>query len=141
MCPGKPRSVQLVRLGSRLVCVCIILTTIWVSENAVTADIARTCAVANDLPKIGLDGCTGVFGLLISKRRLILKLFAAWRVGYQFSKQLNLKRRVPNCGRYRDAIPPRHILNGGIQWTMLLIIIVLLLLFGGGGYWARGRYW
>jgi hypothetical protein len=71
----------------------------------------------NDLPKIGLDGCTGVFGLLISKCRLILKLFAAWRVGYQFSKQLNLKRRVPNCGRYRDAIPPRLILNGGIQWT------------------------
>jgi len=27
---------------------------------------------ANDLPKIELDGCTGVFGLLISKRRLIL---------------------------------------------------------------------
>ena len=41
----KPRNVQLIRLGSRLVCVCIILTTIWVSENAVTADIARTCAV------------------------------------------------------------------------------------------------
>jgi hypothetical protein len=72
---------------------------------------------ANDLPKIGLDGCTGVFGLLISKHRLILKLFDAWRVGDQFSKQLNLKRRVPNCGRYRDAIPPRLIPNGGIQWT------------------------
>jgi hypothetical protein len=52
-----------------------------------------------------------------AQHRLILKLFAAWRVGYQFSKQLNLKRRVPNCGRYRDAIPPRLILNGGIQWT------------------------
>jgi hypothetical protein len=70
---------------------------------------------ANDLPKIGLDGCTGVFGLLISK--LDFELFAAWRVGYQLSKQLNLKRRVPNCGRYRDAIPPRLVLNGGIQWT------------------------
>jgi hypothetical protein len=104
---GKPRSVQPIRLGSRLVCVCIILTTIWVTENAVTADIARTCAVANDLPKIGVNGSTGVFGLLISKRRLILKLFAAWRVGYQFSEQLNLKRRVPNCGRYRcDSAAP-----------------------------------
>jgi hypothetical protein len=72
---------------------------------------------ANDIPKIGVNGCAGVFGLLISKRRLILKLFAAWRVGDQFSKQLNLKRRVRNCGRYRDAIPPRLILNGGIQWT------------------------
>jgi hypothetical protein len=72
---------------------------------------------ANDLPKIGVDGCTGVFGLLSSKRPLILKLFAAWRVGDQFSKQLNLKRRVPNCGRYRDAIPPRLFPNGEIQWT------------------------
>jgi hypothetical protein len=66
---------------------------------------------ANDLLRIGVNGCTGAFG------RLILKLFAAWRVGNQFSKQLNLKRRVPNCGRYRDAIPPRLVLNGGIQWT------------------------
>jgi hypothetical protein len=52
-----------------------------------------------------------------AQHRLILKLFAAWRIGNQFSKQLNLKRRVPNCGRYCDAIPPRLILNGGIQWT------------------------
>jgi hypothetical protein len=74
---------------------------------------------ANDLPKTGVNGCAGVFGLVISKRRLILKLFAAWRVGDQFSKhkQLNLKRRVQNCGCYRDAIPPRVILDGGIQWT------------------------
>ena len=39
--------------------------------------------------------------LLILKRRLILKLLSARRVGYAFSKQLNLKRRVQNCGRYR----------------------------------------
>ena len=42
-----------------------------------------------------------ILGLLILKRRLILKLFGARRVGYEFSKQLNLKRRVQNCGRYR----------------------------------------
>jgi hypothetical protein len=117
------------------------LTTIWVSENAVTADIARTCAVANDLPKIGVNGSTGVFGLLISKRRLILKLFAAWRVGYQFSKQLNLRRRVANCGRYRCDSAAPHSKRRYPMDNMLLIIIVLLLLFGGGGYWARGRYW
>jgi hypothetical protein len=46
-------------------------------------------------------GCTRILGLLILKRRLILKLFGARRVGYEFSKQLNLKRRVQNCGRYR----------------------------------------
>jgi hypothetical protein len=117
------------------------LTTIWVTENAATADIARTCAVANDLPKIGVNGSTGVFGLLISKRRLILKLFAAWRVGYQFSEQLNLKRRVPNCGRYRCDSAAPHSKQRNPMDNMLLIIIVLLLLFGGGGYWARGRYW
>jgi hypothetical protein len=69
---------------------------------------------ANDLPKM----IGRLHGRLWSiDFKTILKLFAAWRVGYQFSKQLNLKRRVPNCGRYRDAIPPRLILNGGIQWT------------------------
>jgi hypothetical protein len=76
-----------------------------------------------------------------AQHRLILKLFAAWRVGYQFSKQLNLKRRVPNCGRYRCDSAASHSKRRNPMDNMLLIIIVLLLLFGGGGYWARGRYW
>ena len=44
-------------------------------------------------PRAGLSpGCTRILGLLILKRRLILKLFGARRVVYKFSKQLNQKR-------------------------------------------------
>ena len=75
------------------------------------------------------------------KTSIDFELFAAWRVGYQLSKQLNLKRRVPNCGRYRCDSAAPHSKRRNPMDNMLLIIIVLLLLFGGGGYWARGRYW
>jgi hypothetical protein len=54
---------------------------------------------------------------LILKRRLILKLSGAWRVGHQFSKQLNLKPTRTKLRTLGNAIPPRLILNGGNPWT------------------------
>ena len=54
----------------------------------------------NPLSRALASAALAYLRLLILKRRLILKLFSARRVGYAFSKQLNLKRRVQNCGRY-----------------------------------------
>jgi hypothetical protein len=77
---------------------------------------------------------SAALGLLILKRRLILKLFGARRVGYEFSKQLNLKRRAKKMRTLSGMRPPRLILaeeshgfaldcrhsNAGVQRRRLL---------------------
>ena len=77
---------------------------------------------------------SAALGLLILKRRLILKLFGASRVGYEFSKQLNLKRRAKKMRTLSGMRPPRLILaeeshgfaldcrhsNAGVQRRRLL---------------------
>jgi hypothetical protein len=77
---------------------------------------------------------SAALGLLILKRRLILKLFGARRVGYEFSKQLNLKRRAKKLRTLSVMQPPRLILaeeshgfaldcrhsNAGVQRRRLL---------------------
>ena len=77
---------------------------------------------------------SAALGLLILERRLILKLFGARRVGYEFSKQLNLKRRAKKLRTLSVMRPPRLILaeeshgfaldcrhsNAGVQRRRLL---------------------